>query len=80
MPELQLSFYGTFALKKQDVLKILEAADGVQGLNDSKQGLIERTGLGNEKILRIKSWAVRAGLVSHNTLSPEGRLTRQYDP
>lgn len=32
MPDLQLSFHGTFALKKDDVLKILQAAQESQGL------------------------------------------------
>ena len=35
MPELQLSFHGTFALKKEDVLRMLKAATGEQGINDS---------------------------------------------
>jgi hypothetical protein len=80
MPGLKLSFHGTFALKKQDLLQILEAAEAVQGLNDSQDRLIERTGLGNEKVLRIKSWTVRSGLVSHNYLSPEGAVVRACDP
>lgn len=80
MPALKLSFHGTFALKKQDVLKLLEAAEGAQGLNGSLMELVERTGLGNEKVLRIKSWAVRSGLVYQNHLSPEGGVVREHDP
>ena len=64
MPALQLSFNGTFALKKEDLLKILKAAQDDIGLKDNRQGLMERTGLGNEKVLRIKSWAKRSGLVN----------------
>lgn len=80
MPELKLSFHSTFALKKQDVLEILEAAAETNGLHDSMQSLIQRTGLGNKKVSPIKSWAVRAGLISNNALSPEGIIVRQYDP
>lgn len=80
MSALKLSFHGTFALKKQDVLKLLEAAETEQGLNGSLMELVERTGLGNEKVLRIKSWAVRSGLVRQNYLSPEGAIVRACDP
>jgi hypothetical protein len=80
MPELQLSFHGTFALKKEDVIRILEVATEEQGLKDSRQGLINRTGLGNEKVLRIKSWAIRAGLVSGDRLSSEGAIVWKFDP
>ncbi|MDB9527855.1 DUF4007 family protein [Oscillatoria sp. CS-180] len=80
MSGLQLSFHGTFALKKEDVLKILQAAQEEQGLKDSRQGLMDRTGLGNEKVLRIKSWAIRAGLVQDDKLSPEGVLILEKDP
>jgi len=80
MPELKLSFHGTFALKKEDLIRILEAATDEQGLKDSREGLISRTGLGNEKVLRIKSWAIRAGLVSGDRLSPEGALVYEADP
>ena len=80
MSALKLSFHGTFALKKQDVLKLLEAAETEQALNGSLMELVERTGLGNEKVLRIKSWAVRSGLVRQNHLSPEGAVIRACDP
>ncbi|MBW4582238.1 MAG: DUF4007 family protein [Tildeniella nuda ZEHNDER 1965/U140] len=80
MPALKLSFHGTFALKKQDVLKLLEVAETEQGLHGSLMELVERTGLGNEKVLRIKSWAVRSGLVHQNHLSPEGVVVRTCDP
>jgi len=80
MSALKLSFHGTFALKKQDVLLLLEAAETEQGLNGSLMELVERTGLGNEKVLRIKSWAVRSGLVRQNYLSPEAATVRECDP
>ena len=79
MPELQLSFHGTFVLKKEDLLKILQIATEEKGLVGSRQELIERTGLGNEKVLRIKGWAIRSGLVSGDRLSPEGELVWNYD-
>lgn len=79
MPELQLGFNGTFALKKEDVIKIIRAATEEKGLNDTRQGLIDRTGLGNEKVLRIKSWAIRSGLISSNRLSPEGEIVWRLD-
>ena len=80
MQNLQLSFHGTFALKKEDLLKILHAAQEEQGLKDSRQGLMDRTGLGNEKVLRIKSWAIRSGFVQNNKLSSEGTLIIAKDP
>lgn len=79
MAELQLSFHGTFALKKEDFIKILNAATEEKGLNEPKKNLIERTGLGNEKVLRIKSWAIRSGLVKNNRLSPEGEVVWRLD-
>jgi len=74
MPKLQLSFHTTFAFKKEDIHKILQAATEEKGLDDSIEGLIERTGLGNKKIGSMKSWATRAGLVSGARLSPEGEI------
>lgn len=80
MTSLQLSFHGTFALKKEDILKILQAAQEKQGLNDSREGLMSRTGLGNEKVLRIKSWAIRSGLATSERLSQEGTIVLSKDP
>ena len=80
MPALQLSFNGTFALKKEDLLKILKAAQDDIGLKDNRQGLMDRTGLGNEKVLRIKSWAKRSGLVNDQILTPEGQIVVAQDP
>jgi hypothetical protein len=81
MPKLQLSFHTTFALKKEDLLKILQAAAEEKGLNDSPEGLIERTGLGNKKVVPMKSWGVRAGLIdkNKNRLSPEGEIVWRLD-
>jgi len=80
MPKLQLSFHGTFALKKEDILKILQAAAEEKGLADTLEGLMNRTSLGNEKVLRIKRWASRSGLVTDDLLSPEGKLILAKDP
>jgi hypothetical protein len=88
MPKLQLSFSGTFALKKEDLLKILRAAAEEKGLRNSTEGLSKeesdkelskRTGLGIPK-LRMRGWASRAGLVSGDFLSPEGKLVLAKDP
>ena len=80
MAKLQLSFHGTFALKKEDLLKILQAITEEKGLDDTKERLVERTGLGNQKVTPMKSWAVRAGLVSKNYLSAEGKVVLDKDP
>ncbi|GAC1462385.1 MAG: hypothetical protein NVS2B14_16290 [Chamaesiphon sp.] len=80
MPRLQLTFHATFALKKEDLLKILQAATEEKGLEDSLEGLMERTGLGNRKVGPIKSWATRAGLISGHYLSDEGKIVLAKDP
>ena len=80
MPKLQLSFHTTFALKKEEVQKILRCASEDIGLNDSPDNLQARTGLGNKKVTPIKSWATRAGLVEENQLSPEGKIIWDHDP
>jgi hypothetical protein len=80
MPDLKLSFHGTFSLKKEDILKILQSAQEKPALKDSREGLMRRTGLGNEKVLRIKSWAIRAGLIDNVKLSQEGELILTKDP
>lgn len=78
MPELQLSFHGTFCLKKPDLLRMLEKAS-TEGLSNKREDLMQQTDLGNEKVLRIKSWAMRSGLVSENHLSAVGKLVWQHD-
>lgn len=80
MPRLQLSFHGTFALKRQDILKVLVAANEEQGLKDSVENLSSRTGLGLEKVLRIVSWARRSGLVEGRHLTSEGKIVLKLDP
>lgn len=80
MVKLQLSFHGTFALKKEDLLKILRACTEEKGLDDTKENLMARTGLGNQKVTPMKSWAVRVGLVSQNHLSAEGKVVLDKDP
>jgi hypothetical protein len=82
MSELQLSFHGTFALKKEDILRILKPAKEEKGVNDTKENLVIRTGLGNEKVLRIKTWSIRSGLVDKKTgnLTPQGQIVLARDP
>ena len=80
MSEFNLSFHGTFALKKEDILRMLKAAEEEKGVDDSRQNLMTRTGLGNEKVLRIKAWAIRSGLIDKNTLTPQGAIARKHDP
>ena len=79
MPKLQLSFHTTFALKKEDMLKILEAVTKGEGLKSSLEDLMQRTGLGNKKIIPMKSWAIRTGLVKNDFLTPEGKLVLEHD-
>ncbi|MBW4582239.1 MAG: hypothetical protein KME42_21955 [Tildeniella nuda ZEHNDER 1965/U140] len=79
MPQLQLGFHTSFALKKDDIIRILEAATEDQGLNDSLENLIDRTKLGNKKVGPMRSWAIRSGLVSGDRLSPEGAIAWKYD-
>ena len=74
MPKLQLSFHTTFALKKQDLRKIIQTAAEDKGLDDTLEGLIERTSLGNKKVGPMKSWAVRSGFITDKHLSPEGEI------
>jgi len=82
MPEFNLSFHGTFALKKEDILRMLKVAEEEKGTDDNKQNLMSRTGLGNEKVLRIKAWSIRSGLVDRETgkLTPQGAIARKHDP
>lgn len=78
MPKLQLSFHTTFALKKEDILRILQAAAEEKGLSDTLEGLMDRTSLGNKKVVPMKSWASRSGLVANDFLSPEGKIGRAH--
>lgn len=81
MPRLQLSFHGNQAsLNKEDLLKIVREASKEQGLKDSQENLMLRTGLGNKKVTPMKSWARRSGLVSGDRLTPEGKLILANDP
>jgi hypothetical protein len=78
--KMQLSFHGSFACKKEELSVMLREANIDRGLKDSRKDLMARTGLGNEKVLRIKSWVTRAGLVEENKLSPEGKIIWECDP
>lgn len=80
MAKLQLHFNGSFPFKKEEVSRILQAATEEKGLNDDLQGLMDRTSLGNAKVGRIKSWAMRAGLIKDNRPSPEGEIVWRLDP
>ncbi|MGB3787983.1 MAG: DUF4007 family protein [Phormidesmis sp.] len=80
MPKLQLSFHTSFALKKEDIKKILTVAKEELGLNDSLENIIAKTGLGNKKVGPIKSWATRSGLVQGNKLSLEAEKVLDNDP
>jgi hypothetical protein len=79
MPNLQLSFHGTFDLKKEDLTKIIKVASEDPGLNDSLKNLMKRTSLGNCKVGPMKTWAMRGGLIQDNTLSEEGKIIFQKD-
>lgn len=80
MPKLQLSFHTSFALKKEDLKKILRAAREDPGLHDSLENLIKKTGLGNKKVGPMKSWAARSGLVNRNKLTLEADRILANDP
>ncbi|MBD0264204.1 MAG: DUF4007 family protein [Tolypothrix sp. Co-bin9] len=80
MAKLQLHFNGSFALKKDEISRIIHAAAQDKGLNDSLPNLMEKTSLGNGKVGRVKSWAVRAGLIKNNCPSPEGEIILRLDP
>lgn len=80
MPKLQLSFHTTFALKKEDLTKILLAATKEKGLDEPIEILMDRTGLGNKKVGPMRSWGIRSGLVSGSFLSPEGKIVLREDP
>jgi hypothetical protein len=80
MANLKLHFNSNFPLKKQEIYKILRVAAEEKGLNDTLQNLMDRTSLGNAKVGRIKSWAIRAGLIKNNILSPEGEIVWRRDP
>jgi hypothetical protein len=80
MANLQLYFNGSFALKKDEISRLLHAAALDKGLSDSLPNLMEKTSLGNAKVGRIKSWASRAGLIENNHPSAEGDIILRLDP
>ena len=80
MSELHLSFHATFALKKEDVLRIIKAAEEEKGLDDSRDNLVIRTGMGAPKVGALKTWATRSGLVDDVKLTPQGAIARKHDP
>lgn len=75
MTKLQLHFNSNFALKKEEVSRVLQAASEEKGLNDELPNLMDRTSLGNAKVGRIKSWAIRAGLIKHIALAQKEKLS-----
>jgi hypothetical protein len=80
MAKMQLHFNGNFPLKKEEIKRILDTAAEKGGLKDSLANLMTKTGLGNAKVGKIKSWSIRAGLVKDNYLSPEGKIVLKHDP
>lgn len=80
MTKIQLHFNGNFSLKKEEIKRILNAASETQGLKDTLQNLMAKTGLGNAKVGKIKTWSVRSGLIKDNYLSPEGKIVLKHDP
>ncbi len=80
MAKMQLHFNGTFPLKKAEIKRILEVASEDKGLKDTLENLMAKTGLGNAKVGKIKTWAIRSGLVKDNYLTPEGKLILKNDP
>ncbi|MBR8827709.1 MAG: DUF4007 family protein [Gomphosphaeria aponina SAG 52.96 = DSM 107014] len=80
MAKLQLSFHTTFALKKEDIIKVMQVAASEKGLSDSLENLMEQTGLGNKKITPMKTWTTRAGLLEGAKLSSAGEIVWKYDP
>jgi hypothetical protein len=80
MANIQLHFNGNFPLKKSELSIILKAASEPKGLKDTLENLMVRTSLGNAKVGRIKSWAIRAGLIENNELNQEGKIVWKLDP
>lgn len=74
MPELQLGIFASYALKKEEILRILKMARRENGVNE--------TGLGSRKATTFKAWAVRSGLIDKKTghLTPQGQIVLAYDP
>ncbi|WP_292798929.1 hypothetical protein [Nostoc sp. NMS7] len=79
MAKLQLHFNGSFAFKKDEINRLIHASAQEKGLNDSLPNLMEKTSLGNGKVGRVKSWAVRAGLIKNNRPSREGEIVLRLD-
>lgn len=79
MANLQLHFNGNFPFKKEEIRRILQAATGEKGLKDNLENVMQKTGLGNAKVGKIKSWAGRAGLIKDYHLSEEGKIVFRLD-
>lgn len=79
MPKLQLSFHTTFALKKDDLKRVIAVAREDEGLNTPLEVLMSKTGLGNKKVGPVKSWAARSGLIADGRLTPEGLIVTEHD-
>lgn len=80
MSKLQLSFHTTFAFRKSEVARLLTLAGGPDGIPSTIQELMAETGFGTKKVGPVKSWAARAGLISGNALTEEGRIIFAADP
>ncbi|MCT7951493.1 DUF4007 family protein [Ancylothrix sp. C2] len=79
MANLQLHFNGNFPFKKEEIRRIIQVATEDKGLKDDLENLMKKTGLGNAKVGKIKSWASRAGLIKDYHLSEEGKIVFRLD-
>jgi hypothetical protein len=79
---IQLSFHGTFSFKSPEVSLMTKTlkVSAENGEKVDKDKLMELTGLGNEKVLRVKSWAKRSGLTDGTRPTPEGQTILTHDP
>ena len=79
MYKLRLGFHATFALKKEDLIKVLKVAKS-EGLQYSTSVLSQKTGLGMKKVTPMISWLTRGGLLCNRQLTPEGFEVLKHDP
>jgi hypothetical protein len=77
--KLSLGFHATFALKKEDLLKVLKVAE-IEGLQHSTSDLSRKTGLGVKKVTPMMTWLTRSGLICDKQLTPEGFEVIKNDP
>jgi hypothetical protein len=80
MSSLNLSLFRNFALKKEDISKVIRAAHRYKGLSKDKEILMMQTSLGTEKVRPFLRLSNRSGLIKENQLTPEGKLILELDP